>query len=46
MTPLTINDVAELLVPMLNVFSPHLLMIFSIMVAFAIGKFTKDIIIK
>ena len=46
MKHITINDVAELLVPMLSIFTPHLFMIISIMIAFAIGKFTKDIIIK
>lgn len=46
MNPISINDVADLLVPVLSVFSPHLLMIVSIMIAFAIGKFFKDIVVS
>lgn len=45
MNGVSINDVAELLVPIFNVFSPHVLMIFSMMCAFAIGKFVKDIMV-
>ena len=46
MSPVSINDVANLLVPILNVFSPHILFIFSMMMAFSIAKFTKEIILK
>lgn len=46
MNYITINDVADLLLPIFAVFSPHLLFIFSMMIAFSIAKFSKDIILR
>lgn len=46
MQPVTTIEVAEMLLPLLNIFTPHLIFIFSMMIAFAVAKFTKDIMIK
>lgn len=46
MNAVSVKDVGDLLVPLLSVFSPHLMMIFSMMIAFSIAKFTKDIMIN
>lgn len=46
MQPITVQDISLMLVPLISVFSPHLLLVFSMMIAFSIAKFTKEIMIK
>ena len=46
MTPITTIDVAEMLIPLISVFSPHFLFLFAMMIAFSIGKFSRDIMLK